>query len=71
MERNGMAIPAAIKLNGYEKHFDGFDLGPLELEIPAGFTTASKGAIVILPLTSGTMSRCSIGSTVPEPVMLF
>lgn len=43
MERKGMAIPAAIKLNGYEKHFDGFDLGPLELEIPAGFTTALIG----------------------------
>ena len=43
MERKGMAIPAAIKLNGYEKHFDGFDFGPLELEIPAGFTTALIG----------------------------
>lgn len=43
MERKGMTIPAAIKLNGYEKHFDGFDLGPLELEIPAGFTTALIG----------------------------
>ena len=38
-----MTIPAAIKLNGYEKHFDGFDLEPLELEIPAGFTTALIG----------------------------
>lgn len=43
MERNGMTIPAAIKLNGYEKHFDGFNLGPLEFEIPAGFTTALIG----------------------------
>ena len=43
MERNGMTIPAAIKLNGYEKHFEGFNLGPLELEIPAGFTTALIG----------------------------
>ena len=43
MERNGITIPAAIKLNGYEKHFSGFDLGPLELEIPAGFTTALIG----------------------------
>lgn len=43
MERNGMTIPAAIKLNGYEKHFDSFNLGPLEFEIPAGFTTALIG----------------------------
>lgn len=43
MERKGMTIPAAIKLNGYEKHFDSFDLGPLVLEIPAGFTTALIG----------------------------
>lgn len=43
MERNGITIPAAIKLNGYEKHFDGFNLGPLEFEIPAGFTTALIG----------------------------
>ncbi|BDC92951.1 ABC transporter ATP-binding protein [Treponema bryantii] len=43
MERNGMTIPATIKLNGYEKHFDGFNLGPLEFEIPAGFTTALIG----------------------------
>ncbi|SEQ86795.1 ABC-2 type transport system ATP-binding protein [Treponema bryantii] len=43
MKRNGMTIPAAIKLNGYEKHFDGFHLGPLEFEIPVGFTTALIG----------------------------
>ena len=43
MERNGITIPSAIKIHGYEKHFPGFDLGPLDLEIPAGFTTALIG----------------------------
>ena len=43
MVRNGITIPSVIKLNGYEKHFEGFDLGPLALEIPAGFTTALIG----------------------------
>lgn len=43
MERNGLIIPSAIKIDGYEKHFDGFDLGPLNLEIPQGFTTALIG----------------------------
>ena len=43
MERNGLTIQPAIKINGYEKHFDGFDLGPLNLEIPQGFTTAIVG----------------------------
>lgn len=43
MERNGLTIPPAIKIDGYEKHYDRFSLGPLYLEIPQGFTTAIIG----------------------------
>ena len=43
MERNGLTIQPAIKIDGYEKHYDGFDLGPMNLEIPQGFTTAIVG----------------------------
>ncbi|MBP5601460.1 MAG: ABC transporter ATP-binding protein [Treponema sp.] len=43
MERNGLIIQPAVKIDGYEKHFDGFDLGPMNLEIPQGFTTAIIG----------------------------
>ncbi len=43
MERNGIIIPAAIKIEGFEKHYFRFDLGPLNLEIPQGFTTAIIG----------------------------
>lgn len=43
MERLGEKIALAVKINGYEKHYSGFDLGPLNLEIPKGFTTALIG----------------------------
>jgi len=43
MTRNGLTIPSAITINGYEKHYPRFTLGPLNLEIPQGFTTAIIG----------------------------
>ena len=43
MKRNGLTIPPAIKVSGYEKHYPRFDLGPLDFEIPQGFTTALIG----------------------------
>ena len=43
MERNGLTIQPAVKIDGYEKHYAGFDMGPLNLEIPQGFTTAIVG----------------------------
>lgn len=33
----------AVKINGYEKHFKSFDLGPVYLDIPKGFVTAVIG----------------------------
>ena len=43
MERNGITLPPAIKIDGYKKHYFRFDMGPLNLEIPQGFTTAIIG----------------------------
>lgn len=43
MERNNEKLALAVKIEGFEKHYPGFDLGPLNLEIPSGFTTALIG----------------------------
>ena len=43
MNRNNENLPLAVKIEGFEKHYKGFDMGPINLEIPAGFTTALIG----------------------------
>ena len=43
MNRNNENLPLAVKIEGFEKHYKDFDLGPLNFEIPSGFTTALIG----------------------------
>lgn len=43
MERSGINIKNTIKIENYEKKYDNFSLGPLNIEIPSGFVTAIIG----------------------------
>lgn len=43
MERSGINIKNAIKIENYEKKYENFSLGPLNIEIPSGFVTAIIG----------------------------
>ena len=43
MENTERSFDAAIKIENYRKSYKGFDLGPIDLEVPAGFITAIVG----------------------------
>lgn len=43
MIRNNIELQPAIKIEGFEKHYDHFTLGPVNLEVPKGFVTALIG----------------------------